>query len=102
MLSQARRFRFQGPYHDGRTQDQGFKLRRLHQLTHTQREDDNEWRFKSRRRHQETHTQGKIERFFQTFELCHPRFDDPTQFREYYNRKPHRTPHSSLPEVRCS
>jgi hypothetical protein len=47
-------------------------------------------------------TQGRIERFFQTFELYHPRFDNPTQFREYYNQKPHRTLHSSLPEVRYS
>jgi transposase InsO family protein len=30
-------------------------------------------------------TQGKIERFFQTFMLCYPRFNDLNQFREHYN-----------------
>jgi len=36
-------------------------------------------------------TQGKIERFWQTFELYYPRFNDLNQFREYYNNKPHRS-----------
>jgi len=36
-------------------------------------------------------TQGKIERFFQTFELYYPRFNDLNRFREYYNNKPHRS-----------
>jgi putative transposase len=36
-------------------------------------------------------TQGKIERFFQTFELYYPRFNSPTQFKQYYNQKPHRS-----------
>jgi len=35
-------------------------------------------------------TQGKIERFWQTFELYYPRFNDLNQFRDYYN-KPHRS-----------
>jgi transposase InsO family protein len=30
-------------------------------------------------------TQGKIERFFQTFELHYPRFNDMTEFLEHYN-----------------
>ena len=36
-------------------------------------------------------TQGKIERFFQTFQLYHPKFNDLNRFREYYNNKPHRS-----------
>ena len=37
-------------------------------------------------------TQGKIERFFQTFTAYYPRFNSPTQFREYYNKtRPHRS-----------
>jgi len=36
-------------------------------------------------------TQGKIERFWQTFELYYPRFNDMERFREYYNNKPHRS-----------
>jgi len=36
-------------------------------------------------------TQGKIERFFQTFELYYPRFNDLDRFREAYNHKPHRS-----------
>ena len=36
-------------------------------------------------------TQGKIERFWQTFELYYPRFGNITRFREYYNNKPHRS-----------
>jgi len=36
-------------------------------------------------------TQGKIERFWQTFQLYPPRFSSPTQFKQYYNQKPHRS-----------
>jgi len=36
-------------------------------------------------------TQGKIERFFQTFELYYPRFNNVDIFREAYNHKPHRS-----------
>jgi transposase InsO family protein len=36
-------------------------------------------------------TQGKIERFFQTFELYYPRFSNLDRFREAYNHKPHRS-----------
>jgi len=37
-------------------------------------------------------TQGKIERFFQTFTAYYPRFNDMTDFLEYYNKtKPHRS-----------
>jgi transposase InsO family protein len=36
-------------------------------------------------------TQGKIERFFQTFQLYYPKFNDPDRFKEYYNNKPHRS-----------
>lgn len=36
-------------------------------------------------------TQGKIERFFQTFQRYYPRFNNIHRFREYYNRKPHRS-----------
>jgi transposase InsO family protein len=32
----------------------------------------------------------KTERFFQTFELYYPRFNDMERFKEYYN-KPHRS-----------
>jgi transposase InsO family protein len=43
-------------------------------------------------------TQGKIERFWQTFELYYPRFNNIAQFREYYNQKPHRSPNYKTPE----
>jgi len=36
-------------------------------------------------------TQGKIERFFQTFQLYYPRFNNLDRFREAYNHKPHRS-----------
>jgi transposase InsO family protein len=36
-------------------------------------------------------TQGKIERFWQTFELYYPRFNNLDRFREAYNHKPHRS-----------
>ena len=36
-------------------------------------------------------TQGKIERFWQTFTLYYPKFDNPARFREAYNHKPHRS-----------
>jgi putative transposase len=37
-------------------------------------------------------TQGKIERFFQTFMLYYPRFNDMPRFLEHYNKvKPHRS-----------
>ena len=37
-------------------------------------------------------TQGKIERFFQTFELYYPRFNNMTQFLKHYNYvRPHRS-----------
>jgi transposase InsO family protein len=37
-------------------------------------------------------TQGKIERFFQTFTLYYPRFNDMPRFLEHYNKvKPHRS-----------
>jgi putative transposase len=37
-------------------------------------------------------TQGKIERFFQTFELYYPRFNDMTEFQQHYNYvRPHRS-----------
>jgi transposase InsO family protein len=43
-------------------------------------------------------TQGKIERFFQTFELYYPRFNDMTEFLEYYNNvRPHRSLNSLTP-----
>jgi transposase InsO family protein len=42
-------------------------------------------------------TQGKIERFFQTFQLYYPRFNDLNQFREYYNNKPHRSLNCKTP-----
>ena len=38
-------------------------------------------------------TQGKIERFWQTFELYYPRFNDMTRFLQHYN---HVRPHRSL------
>jgi transposase InsO family protein len=43
-------------------------------------------------------TQGKIERFWQTFELYYPRFNNITQFREYHNNKPHRSLNYKTPE----
>jgi transposase InsO family protein len=43
-------------------------------------------------------TQGKIERFWQTFELYYPRFNDIDRFREYYNQKPHRSLNYKTPE----
>jgi len=37
-------------------------------------------------------TQGKIERFWQTFELYYPRFNDMTEFLQHYNYvRPHRS-----------
>lgn len=36
-------------------------------------------------------TQGKIERFFQTFTLYYPKFNNLDRFREAYNHKPHRS-----------
>jgi transposase InsO family protein len=36
-------------------------------------------------------TQGKIERFWQTFQLYYPKFNNTNRFREYYNNKPHRS-----------
>ena len=36
-------------------------------------------------------TQGKIERFWQTFQLYYPKFNNLDRFREYYNNKPHRS-----------
>jgi len=35
-------------------------------------------------------TQGKIERFWQAFELYYSRFNNLDRFREAYNHKPHR------------
>jgi len=36
-------------------------------------------------------TQGKIERFWQTFMLYYPRFNNLDRFKEAYNHKPHRS-----------
>jgi transposase InsO family protein len=43
-------------------------------------------------------TQGKIERFWQTFELYYPRFNNMNRFIEYYNQKPHRSLNYKTPQ----
>jgi hypothetical protein len=43
-------------------------------------------------------TQGKIERFWQTFELYCPRYNDLDRFREAYNHRPHRSLNFKTPE----
>jgi len=43
-------------------------------------------------------TQGKIERFWQTFELYYPRFKNMNRFIAYYNQKPHRSLNYKTPQ----